>query len=379
MAPACVNANSRVGGNCDLCAICETLTPGGVQLRKGFLPMSNMVTIFGGSGFVGRYVARRMAQAGWRVRAACRNPNNGPFLRTYGVVGQVEPVFCNIRDDDSVRAVTRQSDAVVNCVGLLDESGKQSFEGLQHEGAARIARIASQEGVSRLVQISAIGADEESKSQYARTKAFGEKAVLRIFPDAMIVRPSIIFGHEDQFFNRFGKMARTWPILPLVGAERRFQPVYVDDVAHAIALGVIGKAAPGIYELGGPHVDTFRNFMREMLGIVRRRRLIVDTPMPMARLMGSGFDFAKRASFGLIKPPLTRDQVDNLGRDNVVGEGVKTFADLGITPIATEAVLPDYLWRFRPSGQYSESNSSAENLHGEPGRVKGGQNRAGFS
>lgn len=341
--------------------------------------MSNMVTIFGGSGFVGRYVARRMAKAGWRVRAACRNPNNGQFLRTYGVVGQVEPVFCNIRDDESVRAVTRHSDAVVNCVGILAQSGKQTFEGLQQEGAARIARIATEEGVARLVQISAIGADEKSASEYARTKARGERAVLKAFPHAMIVRPAIIFGHEDQFFNRFGNMTRFSPILPLVGAETRFQPVYVDDVAHAIAMGALGEAEPGVYELGGPRADTFRNFMREMLDVVQRRRLIVNTPMPLARVMGSGFDFARRATFGLVRGPLTRDQVANLTRDNVVGEGVKTFADLGITPTATEAVLPDYLWRFRPSGQYAASNSSAENLRGSRGGLKGGANRAGFS
>ena len=341
--------------------------------------MSNMVTIFGGSGFVGRYVARRMAKAGWRVRAACRNPNTAQFLRTYGVVGQVEPVFCNIRDDESVRAVTRYANVVVNCVGILEQSGKQTFEGLQQEGAARIARIATEEGVERLVQVSAIGADEESASEYARTKARGERAVLAAFPNAMIVRPSIMFGHEDRFFNRFGNMARFSPILPLVGAETRFQPVYVDDVACAIAMGALGEAEPGVYELGGPNVDTFRNFMREMLDVVQRRRLIVNTPMPLARVMGSSFDFGRRVTLGLIRAPLTRDQVENLARDNVVGEGVKTFADLGVIPTATKAVLPDYLWRFRPSGQYAASNSSAENLRGSRGGVKGGANRAGFS
>lgn len=341
--------------------------------------MSKLVTIFGGSGFLGRYVARRMAQAGWRVRAACRNPNNNPFLRTYGVVGQVEPIFCNIRDDESVRSVTRGADAVVNCVGILAESGKQSFESLQREGAGRIARIAAAEGVGRLVQVSAIGADEASASDYARTKALGEKAVMEAFPGAMVVRPSIIFGHEDEFFNRFGAMARSSPILPLVGAKTKFQPVYVDDVAHAITLGVMGDAEPGIYELGGPDVGTFDGFVREMLNVIRRRRLIVDMPMPVARVMGSGFDVLSKLTLGFVTPPLSRDQVENLSNDNIVGDGVKTFADLGIEPMATEAVLPDYLWRFRPSGQYAESNSSAKNLRGGPGRVKDGPNRAGFS
>ncbi|QFU10069.1 dTDP-4-dehydrorhamnose reductase [Rhodobacteraceae bacterium THAF1] len=338
-----------------------------------------LVTIFGGTGFVGRYVARRMAKQGWRVRCACRRPNDAPFVRTYGSVGQVEPIFCNIRDDDSVRAAIAGSDAVVNCVGVLEETGKQTFQALQQKGAARIATMAKKAGVAQFVLVSAIGADENAPSEYARTKAAGEKAVLDAFPSAMIVRPSIIFGHEDEFFNRFAGMARMAPLLPLVGASTKFQPVYVDDVAAAIELGVLGKAEPGIYELGGPDVSDFREWMREMLATIRRRALILNTPMPIAKLMGWGFDLVKSATFGLIAGPLTLDQVRNLGQDNIVGEGVKTFADLGIQPIATEAVLPDYLWRFRPSGQYAESNDSAENLHKAPERMKGGSNRAGFS
>ena len=338
-----------------------------------------LVTIFGGTGFVGRYVARRMAKEGWRVRCACRRPNDSPFVRTYGVVGQVEPVFCNIRDDESVRATIRGSDAVVNCVGILAEGGKQTFRSVQQEGAARIARLAAEAGAERLVHVSAIGANENASSQYARTKALGEKAVLEAFPSAMIVRPSIIFGHEDEFFNRFAGMARMSRILPLVGGRTKLQPVYVDDVAAAIQMGVLGKAEPGIYELGGPDVSTFEEWMREMLAITKRRALIVNAPMSIARLMGRGFDGVKTVSLGLVRPPLTLDQVRNLGQLNIVGEGVKTFADLGIQPTATEAVLPDYLWRFRPSGQYAESNASAQNLRSSANGVKGGENRAGFS
>lgn len=341
--------------------------------------MTKLVTIIGGTGFVGRYVARRMAQHGWRVRCAVRRPNDAPFVRTYGVVGQVEPVFCNIRDDASVRDVVKGADAVVNCVGILSESGKQKFTTVQHEGAARIARISAATGVERLVQVSAIGADENADSAYARTKAKGERAVLDAFPGAMIVRPSIIFGHEDEFFNRFASMARMMPILPLVGADTKFQPVYVDDVAAAIEKGVLGGAAPGIYELGGPEVKDFRGWMVEMLTLIRRRAFIVNTPMPMAKLMGRGFDLLSSLTGGLVQGPLTLDQVRNLANDNVVGEGVKTFADLGIQPMATEAVLPDYLWRFRPSGQYAEINASAENLKGGSKRMDGGSNRAGFS
>lgn len=338
-----------------------------------------LVTIFGGTGFVGRYVARRMAKEGWRVRCACRRPNDSPFVRTYGVVGQVEPVFCNIRDDDSVRDVTRGADAVVNCVGLLAEAGRQTFEALQQAGAARIARIAAEEGVSELVQISAIGAREDAPSDYARTKAMGEAAVREAFPRAVILRPSIIFGHEDEFFNRFGGMARMSPILPLVGAGTKFQPVYVDDVAAAIQMGVEGKAAPGTYELGGPDVSTFREWMVELLAIVKRRALIVNTPMPVAKLLGRAFDVVRSATGGLVRGPLTLDQVRNLSQDNIVHDGAKGFADLGITPTSTEAVLPDYLWRFRPSGQYADANESAENLQSGAGGVKGGANRSGFS
>ncbi len=338
-----------------------------------------LVTIFGGTGFVGRYVARRMAKEGWRVRCACRRPNDSPFVRTYGVVGQVEPVFCNVRDDDSVRNVTRGADAVVNCVGILAEARRQTFEALQHSGAARIARIAAEEGVSNLVQVSAIGADEDAPSEYARTKGLGEKAVREAFPNAVILRPSIIFGHEDGFFNRFAGMARVAPVLPLVGAGTRFQPVYVDDVAAAIQMGIEGKAEPGIYELGGPDVSTFREWMEEMLAIIKRRALIVNTPTPVARLLGRGFDLVRSATGGLVRGPLTLDQVRNLSQDNIVHDGARTFADLGITPLSTEAVLPDYLWRFRPSGQYAASNESASNLRSGPGGVKGGENRAGFS
>ncbi len=323
--------------------------------------MTGLVTIFGGSGFIGRYVARRMARAGWRVRVACRRPDTALWVRTYGVVGQVEPVFCNIRDDDSVRAVTRGAAAVVNCVGILVETRRQGFAAVQHQGAARIARIAAEEGVARLVQLSAIGADPEARSGYARTKALGEQAVLAAFASAAILRPSIVFGPEDQFFNRFAAMARG-PVLPVVGANTRFQPVYVDDVAHAAELCATGRAPGGTYELGGPDVDTFRELMQQMLSTTGRRRPVLNLPFWVATVMGWGFDLATRVSFGLVSGPLTLDQVRNLRRDNVVGTGVLTFADLGIQPTATEAVLPDYLWRFRPSGQYAAIKDSARDL-----------------
>jgi uncharacterized protein YbjT (DUF2867 family) len=325
--------------------------------------MGKLVTIFGGSGFVGRYIARRMAKEGWRVRVAVRRPNEALFVRPYGTPGQVEPVGCNIRDDASVRAALRGADAVVNCVGILNRSGKNTFDAVQAEGAGRIARIATEEGVGQLVQLSAIGADAQSESSYARTKGDGEAAVLAAFPNAVILRPSIIFGTEDGFFNRFAAMSRLGPILPVVGADTRFQPVYVDDVAQAAVKGALGRAAPGIYELGGPEVDSFRGLMHRMLTVIQRRRVVVNVPFWVANIMGFAFDMLQAVTLGLIENGMiTRDQVRNLRQDNVVSPGAKGLADLGIQPTAMEAILPDYLWRFRPSGQFAAIKESAKNL-----------------
>ncbi|SEP98171.1 complex I NDUFA9 subunit family protein [Thalassovita taeanensis] len=325
--------------------------------------MSKLVTIYGGSGFVGRYIARRLAKDGWRVRVAVRRPNEAMHVKPYGVPGQVEPVQCNIRDDASVRAVMQGADAVVNCVGILNERGKNRFDAVQHEGAERIARIAAETGVARMVHVSAIGADAEADSDYARTKALGEAAVLEHMPNAVILRPSVIFGAEDQFFNRFASMSRMGPILNVVGAETRFQPVYVDDVAQAAVLAVDGVAGAGVYELGGPEVATFRELMVDMLSVIRRRKLIVNLPFWLARIMAFGLDMVQKFTGGLIgNGVLTRDQVKNLRHDNVVSEGAMGFADLGIKPVPLEAVLPDYLWRFRPSGQYTAIKESAKNL-----------------
>lgn len=325
--------------------------------------MSRLVTIIGGSGFVGRYIARRLAKDGWRVRVAVRRPNEALFVRPYGVPGQVEPVACNIRDDASVRAVIRGADAVVNCVGVLNGIGANTFDAVQADGAGRVARIAAEMGVGRLVQISAIGADAQSDSDYARTKGEGEAAVLAAFPSAVILRPSIIFGTEDQFFNRFAAMTRLGPILPVVGANTRFQPVHVDDVAQAAVMAVNGGAAPGVYELGGPEVDTFRGLMARMLKVIQRRRAVVNIPFLVARIMGFAFDMVQAVTLGLIENRMiTRDQVRNLARDNVVSPTARGFAELGITPTAMEAVLPEYLWRYRRSGQYAAIKASAKNI-----------------
>lgn len=325
--------------------------------------MSKLVTIYGGSGFVGRYIARRMAQAGWRVRVAVRRPNEALHVKPYGVVGQVEPVFCNIRDDASVRAVMEGADAVVNCVGILFEQGRNRFDDVQGKGAGRIARIAAELGVSRLVHISAIGADADSESDYQRSKAAGEAEVLAHVPNAVILRPSVIFGTEDQFFNRFAGMARFSPFLPVVGADTKFQPVYVDDVAAAATKALLEDVAPGVYELGGPEVATFRALMERMLAEIRRNRVLLNIPFFAASIKAAALGALQAVTFGLFTNSLlTRDQVRNLKRDNVVSPGAKGFAELGMTPTPMQAVIPTYLWVHRPGGQYKAIHESAAQL-----------------
>ena len=319
-----------------------------------------IVTIVGGSGFVGRYIAQRMARRGWRVRIAVRRPNEALFTKPYGVVGQVEPIQCNIRDDASMRRAIAGASSVVNCVGVLWQAGRNTFETTQAEGAARVAEIAAEEGVQHMVQISAIGADEDSPSEYAQTKARGEASVLAAFPNAMILRPSIVFGAEDEFFNQFAGLSRLTPVVPLVGAETRFQPVWVEDVAEAAAKGAAGEAEGGIYELGGPRAATFRECIQLMLGIIRRRRLIFNIPAIVARIQASIMQLT--AVVG-IKPMLTSDQVKLLQSDNVVSDGARGFAELGMSPTSMEAVLETYLYAYRPYGQYtalSESRGNAD-------------------
>jgi NADH dehydrogenase len=254
------------------------------------------------------------------------------------------------------------ADAVVNCVGTFDKGGKNNFDAVQDEGATRIARIAAEEGVGSLVHISAIGADAEGNSLYARSKAAGEAGILAHFPSAVILRPSVVFGQEDQFFNRFAGLARLGPVLPVIGGRTRFQPVHVDDVAQAAAMGVLGQAKPGVYELGGPDVAAFRDLMVRMLGVIRRRRLVLDIPLWLGRIMGAAFDALHAITLGLVKGPVTLDQARSLARDNVVTGRTMTFDDLGIAPTSMDAVLPEYLWRFRPTGQYEVMTESAKRL-----------------
>ncbi|MGG7566860.1 complex I NDUFA9 subunit family protein [Rhodovulum sp. DZ06] len=322
-----------------------------------------IVTIFGGSGFVGRYIAQAMARRGWRVRVAVRRPNEAIFVKPYGDVGQVEPIQANIRDDASVARAVAGADAVVNCVGILAQGGKQTFKAVQAEGAARVAKAAAEAGVQRFVQISAIGADAGSTGEYGRTKAAAEAAVLEAFPGAAILRPSIIFGTEDQFFNRFAAMARLSPVLPIAEAETKFQPVYVDDVAEAAARCAAGEAPGGVYELGGPATYSFRELMELMLSVIRRRRFIVALPRFAAKMMARAFGLLETLSFGIwTNTQLTLDQLEMLKTDNVVSGDAKTFADLGIEPTPAEAVLDSYLYPWRPYGQYSDITENAKKL-----------------
>ncbi|HVZ01880.1 MAG TPA: complex I NDUFA9 subunit family protein [Dongiaceae bacterium] len=313
-----------------------------------------LATVFGGSGFIGRYVVRRLAREGWQVRVAVRRPDEALFLKTAGVVGQVTPVAVNIRDERSVRLAVAGADLVVNLVGILFQRGRQRFDAVHAEGAGRVAAAAAAAGVRSLVHISAIGADANAPSAYARSKAAGEAAVRSAFPRAVILRPSIVFGPEDDFFNRFAKMAMVLPALPLIGGgTTRFQPVYVLDVAEAVARAADNPDLAGkTFELGGPRIYSFRELMTLLLAELGRRRLLIGVPFALASLKG-----AILQAIPFIKPPLTADQVKLLKRDNVVAPQAQGFKELGITPTALEPILPTYLDLYRPHGYYSRARA----------------------
>jgi NADH dehydrogenase len=309
---------------------------------------SRTVTVIGATGFLGRHTVRALAKTGWRIRAASRHPARGFFLRPMGTVGQIELVKCDVTDAASVAAAVQGSQAVVNLTGILFEKG-QSFEDVQAAGAAHAAEAATAAGVTHLVHVSAIGADKESQSTYARCKAEGEEAVRRAMPGAVILRPSIIFGPEDGFFNKFAGLARYVPALPLIGGGKtRFQPVFVGDVAAAIVTALDSQAARGrTYELGGPGIYSFKELMQIILKEIGRSRALIPVPFALASL--------KAAFLQLMpKPLLTMDQVRLLKTDNVVAPGAPGLADLGITPTSVEAVVPSYLWRYRATGEYQD-------------------------
>lgn len=326
------------------------------ELVKRAAPMDRLITVFGGSGFVGRHVVRALARQGWRIRVAVRRPDLAGHLQPLGAVGQIMPVQANLRYPASVLRAAEGSQVVINLVGILHEGGRQSFEAVHGFGARQVA-LAAREVGARLIHGSAIGADATSTALYARTKAAGEAAALEVLPESVIFRPSIVFGPEDGFFNRFAAMSRLSPFLPLIGGgHTRFQPVFVGDVAEAFAKAVDGLARPGtVYELGGPEVLTFRQLMEITLKEIDRKRLLIPVPSAVASLQARVLEL-------LPSPLLTRDQVRLLAYDNVVSEAAtaegRTLEGLGIRPTALGAILPSYLWRYRKAGQFTRPEAA---------------------
>lgn len=324
--------------------------------------MQNLVTVFGGSGFIGAHAVRQLAKAGWRVRVAVRNPSLAYKMRLMGDVGQIDVVQANVRNMASLERALAGATATLNLVGVLYETGRQGFQAVHAMGARNIAEAARTMGVLRLVQMSALGADPDSPSKYARSKADAEAAVRDVYPDATIVRPSVVFGPEDGFFNKFAAMAQISPALPLVGGgHTRFQPVFVGDVARALAQIVTRDDTAGqTYELGGAGVFSFRELMELMLAETGRRRILLPLPFPVARLMGT---VAGWGAF-LVPPPITADQVELLKTDNVVSGRYPGLADLGVTATSLQAILPTYLYTFRRGGQYADQEARVQAARG---------------
>jgi uncharacterized protein YbjT (DUF2867 family) len=317
------------------------------------LPNNALITVFGGSGFLGRHLVRRLTKAGHRVRIAVRRPDLAGHLQPLGGVGQIAFMQANLRYRDSVMRAVEGADAVVNLVGILYEGGRQNFNAVQAEGARSVGIASAQAGINRVVQLSAIGADLQSPADYAMTKGLGEAHILREVPGAVILRPSIVFGPEDNFFNQFADLARKLPFLPLIGGgHTKFQPVFAGDVAEAILAVLDGRAKAGsVYELGGPAVMSFRQILEYILEVTYRSRPLVPLPFALAKIQASFMQL-------LPKPLLTVDQVTMLERDNIVSvaaiaEG-RTLAGLGIEPATVESIVPSYLYRFRKAGQFEK-------------------------
>ena len=325
-----------------------------------------LVTIFGGSGFIGRYTARQLVKKGWRVRVACRRVNLAGDVRLAGAPGWVDLVQANIRDRASIERALEGADAVVNLVGVLIEKGKQTFESTQAEGAALLAEVAAKKGITRFVQVSAIGADPASKSDYAKTKGEAEAAVRAAIPAATILRPSVVFGPEDNFFNKFAQMARFAPMMPAIGGGKTLmQPVYAGDVAEAISIAVDTPETAGkTYELGGPRVYTMNEIYDHILRTIDRPRFKIGLPFfiakPLGYITGAVWRFIPPFSWGFLgEPPVTGDQVEMLKTDNVVADDALTLTDLGVSGLeSVEAITPTYLWRFRPYGEFHKASEA---------------------
>jgi NADH dehydrogenase len=339
-------------------------------MAEGLIPTGRIVTVFGGSGFIGRQVVRKLAKRGWRIRVGTRRPDLAIHLQPSGRVGQIHAVQANLRNPASVARALQGAEAVVNLVGILAESGRQNFEAVHAFGARAVARAAHEAGIARLVHMSALGADENSASDYARTKARGEAAVRDIFPNAIITRPSIVFGPEDDFFNRFAAMARVLPVIPLIGAETKFQPVFVGDVAEVIARGVDGDLRAGTtWELGGPEMRTLRELVAYVCAVTRRKRFLLSVPFGPAHYTAWGIEIATMLSLGMFPKILaaTRDQVTLLRRDNAVStEAIAaghTLEALGIDAETIGSIVPTYLYRYRKTGQYADERLTSTTTH----------------
>lgn len=316
--------------------------------------MQGLITVVGGSGFLGRYVVQQLADAGARVRIAVRRPNAAMFLRPLGQPGQIQLMAADLTDERQMAAAMHGADGAVNLVGILAEGGGRSFRGIHAEGAGTVARTAAGAGVRALVHVSAIGADPASPSNYGRSKAAGEAAVRAAFTGATILRPSLVFGPEDQFINRFAALAKIAPVMPVVAGATRFQPVYVVDVASAIvaALADSARYGPGLFELGGPTVYSFRQILAWIMTEIRADKPLIDVPDAAARLMARVGDY-------LPVMPMTSDQYRMLGRDNVVGAGVPGLEAFGVHPTPMEAIAPTYLERYRKAGRFNEVRATA--------------------
>ena len=314
-----------------------------------------LVTVFGGSGFVGKHVVRALVKDGWRVRVPCRRPHTAQDLRVIGNVGQIQLMQANIRYKNSVMRAVEGSDAVINLVSILFQEGQQKFGSVHMGGAENLVEACQAAGVTNFVQVSAIGADKDADSDYARTKGQAEAIIQDAIPSADIVRPSIIFGTEDAFFNRFAKMASMAPALPLIGGDTKFQPVYAGDVAEAIAKLVRRGTSGDIYELGGPRVYTFKGLMQFVLEATDRKRFLLPVPWMGATALGMVGEITGALPF--VKPFLTRDQVTNLKVDNIVSDDAMGFAELGVDLETIESIVPAYLERYRKHGQFHEKTS----------------------
>lgn len=318
-----------------------------------------LVTIFGGAGFVGTSIVQELARQGHRILVASRRPDLALHVKMFGSVGQIQPIQANVRDLNSVRRAVRGADIVINLVGIGHSAGKQSFDAVHVAGAANVAQAAKEAGASRLVHMSALGVDQAAEvSRYAASKLDGEAEVFKAFPEAVVIRPSILFGPGDGFFNLMGFLARAFPVLPLIGGNTRFQPIFVGDVALAFALAAGGQVKPGrVYELGGPQMETYRQLMERVLHETARKRPLVPLSQRLAKLLA--------APLGILpgKPLLTSDQVALLGVDNVVSAAAikekRTLAAFGITPTSMDTVLPTYLYRFRKYGQFDRDDAPA--------------------